>query len=138
MIYKGVGLVIFMVFCGILEGCATVRTYPICSWREPLKDSEWTQFRENTTRLVNVYLNGEVKVEFSSNNRVMVARGHGHELLGKAWPRIGCIGDYQGPIRFNEYAVCVRYIEAALANDGFPPLGTASDFGAPPDQLFCK
>jgi len=132
-----------LIFCTavlLLSACATTRTYPICSWRAPLSETDIAAFRDNTKSLVNTYLDGDdVQVAFSSSNRLMVARGRDHTQLANAWPRIGCIGDYEGPIRFTEYAVCVEYLERAMREtSGVPKLGRTSDYGDPPKQIFCK
>lgn len=117
------------------------RTYPICSWREPLSQSEVEAFQRKTRLFVETYLGEkDASVAFSASNRVMAARGKDkdHAELAKAWPRVGCVGEYQGPIRFQEYSVCVEYLERAMTKSGIPPLGKISDYGEPPKQVFCK
>ena len=135
-------LLILSMSLGVIA-CSTTssRTYPICSWREPLSPSEVEAFQRNTRHLVETYLGEkDVSVAFSASNRVMAARGKDkdHAELAKAWPRVGCIGEYQGPIRFQEYSVCVKYLERAMTKAGIPPLGKVSDYGEPPKQVFCK
>lgn len=113
-----------------LAGCANEqRFYPLCVFGpDPLVSSQ-AALEASLLEFVQLTGGSYADIAISPNGRVVsvVAPATAQASLAVGWPRAACVGQTRTPAEFAMFRACVEMIEAALANNGVPPLGESSD-----------
>lgn len=99
-----------------LQGCATVKLYPVCQYIGPAGERDRAAFTGSVRSVVKEVSGQETAVTILPNLRYASVRipQWRHEELERLWPSIGCVGTYSNSLDRAKYAACQKYIRESL------------------------
>lgn len=105
----------------LLNGCASVRPYPLCFCNEKPSEEQYKKIEKDITDILLKYVDNDKPVAFSTDHRwafVKTTSGENNQIK-KIWARIACVGKKNDDAQLEIYKRCVEYINNILSNQDY-------------------